>query len=121
MFAVIKTGGKQYKISPNQVFNVEKLDAKAGDIVEFSEVYAFHDGKTLKIGSPVVADAKVKVEVLEQFRDDTVIVFKKKRRHNYRRRNGHRQYLTAVRVLDFAGAPKKAKKSATEAVEENAE
>lgn len=100
MFAVIRTGGKQYKVQKDDVFKVEKLDAKEGDKVELDEVL-FVDGK---IGAPLVKGAKVVAEVLEQARAPKITIFKKKRRQNYRRKKGHRQPLTVLRVKDIKAA-----------------
>ncbi len=95
MFAIFKTGGKQYKVQKNEVIKVEKLDADKN--VEFSEVLMV-DGK---VGAPFVEGAKVKAEIVDQIRDDKVIVFKKKRRQNYRRKQGHRQYLSVIKITDI--------------------
>ena len=95
MFAIFKTGGKQYKVQKNEVIKVEKLDADKN--VEFSEVLMV-DGK---VGTPFVEGAKVKAEIVDQIRDDKVIVFKKKRRQNYRRKQGHRQYLSVIKITDI--------------------
>ena len=95
MFAVIKTGGKQYKVQKGEILSVEKLDADK-EIV-FEEVLMAGD----KVGTPFVAGAKVKAEVVDQIRDEKVIVFKKKRRQNYRRKQGHRQYLTVIKITDI--------------------
>ncbi|MGN0929818.1 MAG: 50S ribosomal protein L21 [Alphaproteobacteria bacterium] len=95
MFAIFTTGGKQYKVQKNEVLKVEKLNADKN--VEFSDVLMV-DGK---VGAPFVEGAKVKAEVVDQIRDDKVIVFKKKRRHNYRRTQGHRQYLTVIKITDI--------------------
>jgi len=95
MFAIFKTGGKQYKVQKDDVLAVEKLDAEKE--VVFDEVLMAGD----KVGTPVVSGAKVKAEVLSQTRDEKVIVFKKKRRHNYRRKQGHRQYLTVIKITDI--------------------
>ncbi len=95
MFAIFTTGGKQYKVQKNEVLKVEKLDAEKN--VEFSDVLMV-DGK---VGAPFVEGAKVKAEVVDQIRDDKVIVFKKKRRQNYRRKQGHRQYLTVIKITDI--------------------
>lgn len=103
MFAVIKTGGKQYKVSENDIIDVEKLAANEGDKVTFSEVVALeNDGKT-SIGTPLVENASVEAEVLKQFKEDKIIVFKKKRRHNYRRKQGHRQLATKVKITSIKG------------------
>ena len=101
MFAVIRTGGKQYKVAKNDVIVVEKLLGDAGDEVDFTDVLALNDGAATQFGRPVVSNAVVMAEVLEQARSDKVIIFKKKRRQNYRRKNGHRQELTVLRILDI--------------------
>lgn len=128
MFAVIKTGGKQYRVTKDDVIAVEKLDADAGATVVFDTVLALGD----KIGAPSIADAKVAAVVVRQFRDDKKIIFKKRRRKHYRRRTGHRQNLTLVKITDMglglavaatpkaaaekkAAAPKAAKKAAPKA------
>jgi large subunit ribosomal protein L21 len=100
MFAVIKTGGKQYKVATNDVIRVEKLQASAGDSVVLDQVLMVG----AKIGAPIVAGASVTATVLEQTRADKVIIFKKKRRQNYRRKKGHRQELTVLRITEIAGA-----------------
>ncbi len=101
MYAVIKTGGKQYRVEPNDIIKIEKLDGEAGDKIEFTEVLMVgEDGDTV-IGAPLVEGAKVTGEVLEQGRAAKIIVFKKKRRHNYRRKKGHRQHQTVVRISDI--------------------
>jgi large subunit ribosomal protein L21 len=101
MFAIIKTGGKQYKVAANDIIRVEKLAAASGDVIEFSEVLMMGQGNSVKVGAPFIANAKVSATVLGQIRDDKVIIFKKKRRHNYRRKNGHRQYLTVIKITDI--------------------
>ena len=101
MFAVIKTGGKQYKVAANTTLLVEKLDAAAGDTVEFTEVLMV-GGETVKLGAPTVAGAAVKAEVLEQTRGVKVINFvKRRRKHSSQRRKGHRQHLTVVKITDI--------------------
>ncbi|MDR3326332.1 MAG: 50S ribosomal protein L21 [Rhodospirillaceae bacterium] len=97
MFAVIKTGGKQYKVEPNDVIRVEKLPGQVGDIITFDNVIM----TTNKIGEPTVIGASVTATLLEQISDNKVIVFKKKRRQNYRRKKGHRQKLTVLRVASI--------------------
>lgn len=104
MFAVVKTGGKQYRVSADSVLKVEKLLAKQGDSVELTEVLMVSDGEKLTIGDPLVAGAKVRAVVLEQIRAPKIVVFKKKRRHNYRRKNGHRQMLSVLRVKEIVAA-----------------
>ncbi len=98
MFAVIRTGGKQYRVSPNAVLKVEKLDAEAGGTVTFNDVLAVGVEGSLTLGSPMVADASVTATVIAQDRLDKVIIFKKRRRQNSRRRNGHRQHVTVLRI-----------------------
>jgi large subunit ribosomal protein L21 len=100
MFAVIKTGGKQYKVAPNDVIRVEKLPGQAGDTVTLDQVLMVDD----KIGAPTVAGASVTATLLEQTRGEKIIIFKKKRRQNYRRKKGHRQELTVLRITGIAGA-----------------
>ncbi len=96
MYAVIKTGGKQYRVASGDVIKVEKIAGEEGKEVVFNEVLAMGD----VIGTPLVAGASVKATVLKQTRDAKVIIFKKKRRHNYRRKNGHRQSITLVKITD---------------------
>lgn len=98
MFAVIKTGGKQYRVQENTLLRVEKLDAEAGSKFTFDHVLMIADKGKVTVGTPVVAGATVTAKVVEQMRDRKVIVFKKKRRHNYRRKKGHRQHLTVVQI-----------------------
>jgi large subunit ribosomal protein L21 len=97
MFAVIRTGGKQYKVANGDVIAVEKLAGSAGDKVEISDVLMVDQ----KAGSPLLKGAKVLAEIVAQFRDDKVVIFKKRRRHNYRRKKGHRQYLTEIKITDI--------------------
>jgi large subunit ribosomal protein L21 len=101
MYAVIRTGGKQYRVAPNQVIEVEKLAGEAGSTVEFGEVLMV-GGDEPRVGLPLVAGAVVTATVLEQTRGPKIIVFKKRRRKNFRRRTGHRQDLTVVRITDIA-------------------
>ncbi len=96
-FAVIKTGGKQYKVAANDVLKIEKLDAEAGTIVTFDQVLMV-DGE---VGAPLIEGALVAAELLETRKQKTVIILKKNRRHNYRRRNGHRQLLSTVRITEI--------------------
>lgn len=103
MFAVLKTGGKQYRVAANQILTVEKLSAEAGETVEFNEVLML-GGDSLQVGAPFIAGAVVKAEVLEQLRGEKVVSFKKRRRkHSSQRKRGHRQYLTRVRITDIPG------------------
>src|SRR6202789_1687987 len=102
MFAVIRTGGKQYRVTPNAVLKIEKLEAEPGSTVTFTDVLALGTGTGLTLGSPIVAGAEVTATVIAQDRLDKVIIFKKRRRQNSRRRNGHRQHVTVLRVAGFA-------------------
>jgi large subunit ribosomal protein L21 len=101
MYAVIRTGGKQYKVAKNDVLVVEKLSAEAGKTVQLDDVLMVVDGATAKVGSPTLAGASVTATVLEQAKGDKVIVFKKRRRKNSRRKNGHRQFETTLRIVDI--------------------
>ncbi|MCC7260101.1 MAG: 50S ribosomal protein L21 [Alphaproteobacteria bacterium] len=137
MFAVVASGGKQYKVAAGDLVHVEKLAGNAGDSVTLDKVLAVGD----KLGNPTVADATVKATIVSQEKGDKVIIFKKKRRQNYRRKNGHRQELTLLHVLEItvggksvakaepreikkpkqaAAAPTTAKKAAKKAVAEKA-
>ena len=109
MYAVIKTGGKQYKVSKGDVLRVEKLTADAGEIVSFDQILMLGDDQGTTVGTPHVTGAEVEATVLEQARDDKIIVFKKRRRKNSRRKNGHRQALTVLRVTKVLAKPVKAK------------
>ncbi len=101
MFAVLKTGGKQYRVAANEILKIEKLAADAGDTVQFNDVLML-GGDKVTVGSPFVAGAAVQAEVLEQTRGEKTISFKKRRRkHSSARRKGHRQYLTVVRITDI--------------------
>ena len=108
MYAVVKTGGKQYRVAKDDVLTVEKLDAEAGAVIELTEVLAIDDGKGLTIGTPMIDGARVAATVLEQKKADKVIIFKKKRRKNYRRTRGHRQPLTVIRISDILAKGQKA-------------
>ena len=104
MFAVIRTGGKQYRVSPNTVLKVEKLEGEPGSTITFADVLAVGSEGAITIGSPTVAGAHVTATVIAQDRLDKVIIFKKRRRQNSRRRNGHRQHVTVLRVADIVAA-----------------
>lgn len=110
MFAVIKTGGKQYKVAADDVLQIEKLNAEAGDAIVFEEVLMVGADGDVTIGTPFVEGASVAAELVEQKRDKKIVVFKKKRRQNYRRKAGHRQHLSVVRITDIltGGAKPKA-------------
>jgi large subunit ribosomal protein L21 len=103
MYAVIKTGGKQYRVAKNEVIKVERLDGEVGASVTFPEVLMV-GGDSPVVGTPTVAGASVTGTVLEQAKGDKIVIFKKRRRKNYRRRTGHRQMLTVVRIADIAVA-----------------
>jgi large subunit ribosomal protein L21 len=107
MHAVIRTGGKQYRVAPNEVIKVERLAGEAGDVVVFDEVLAVGEGDKSAIGAPTVAGASVAARVIAQDRADKILIFKKKRRHNYRRKNGHRQHLTVLRIEEILTDGKK--------------
>ncbi len=102
-FAVIKTGGKQYKVSANDTIRIEKLDDMAGKKFEFKEVLLTTDNTTTEIGSPMIDGAYVEAELLKQARNDKVIIFKKRRRQNSRRKRGHRQHVSIVKILKIYG------------------
>ena len=102
MFAVVKTGGKQYKVAQGDIIQVEKLSAEAGKGIELAEVIMLCDGGNITVGSPFVAGAKVAAEVVSQGRTGSLIVFKKKRRQNYRRKKHHRQEFTVLKVTGIS-------------------
>lgn len=104
MFAVIRTGGKQYKVQKDDVIKVEKLAGESGDKIDLNEVLYIGGDKAAKLGAPLVKGASVKAEILEQARAPKIIVFKKKRRQNYRRKKGHRQNLTVLKITDIKAA-----------------
>lgn len=101
MFAVIKTGGKQYKVAANDLIKIEKLEGQAGDEVEFSEILLVSAGENVTLGAPFVTGAVVKGKISEQARARKVIAFKKRRRQNSKRTRGHRQSITFVRISDI--------------------
>ena len=98
-YAVIRTGGKQYRVTPDAVLTVERLEAEPGSTVTFHDVLLVGGEGGLSVGAPTVPGASVTATVVEQSRGDKVIIFKKKRRHNYRRKNGHRQQLTVLKIV----------------------
>lgn len=114
MFAVIKTGGKQYRVAANDLLKVEKVAGDAGDIVEFAEVLMVGVGADATIGAPVVGGALVTAEVVEQGRARKVIAFKKRRRQNSKRTRGHRQELTTIRISEILTDGAKPSKKAAE-------
>jgi large subunit ribosomal protein L21 len=101
MYAVINTGGKQYKVAPGDIVRVESLVGQKGDIVEIKDVFMIADGDTISVGKPMLASAKVTAEVVEQGRGEKLLIFKHRRRKGYRRTNGHRQNYTAIKVKDI--------------------
>ena len=112
MFAVIKTGGKQYKVAKDDVIAVEKLEADTGATVELTDVLMVGDEKAQTTGTPLVEGATVAAEVVKQDRSAKIIVFKKKRRKDYRRTKGHRQQVTVLRITDILTDGKKPAKKA---------
>jgi large subunit ribosomal protein L21 len=102
MFAVIRTGGKQYKVAKDDVIAVEKLAGEPGATIELGDVLMVGgDGAEARAGTPLLAGASVSAELVEHRRADKIIVFRKKRRHNYRRKNGHRQHQTVLRITEI--------------------
>ena len=101
MYAIFKTGGKQYKATAGDVLRVEKLEVEAGTIITLGNVLLVGDETTSTVGLPFIEGAGVKAEVVEQARNNKIIVFKKKRRQNYRRKNGHRQNVTILKITEI--------------------
>ncbi len=97
-YAVIRTGGKQYRVAPGDIVHVEKIDGAPGTELQFTDVLMTARGGDVHVGTPTVSGARVTARIVEQGRAKKILVFKKKRRKNYRRRQGHRQYQTTVRV-----------------------
>ena len=106
MYAVVRTGGKQYRVAKDEIIAVEKLAAEAGSSLDLGEVLMIGDDRNTTVGSPLVEGASVSAEVVEQTRGDKIVVFKKKRRKNYRRKKGHRQRITLLRItgINVSGA-----------------
>ena len=113
MYAVIKTGGKQYRVAANDVIKVEKLAGEAGDAITFEEVLFVGDGDDITIGAPFISGATVAGEVVEQTRGPKIRIFKKRRRKHYQRTMGHRQDLTVIKITDISASG--TKKSASKA------
>ena len=107
MYAVVRTGSKQFRVSKDDVIIVEKLDVESGGDVELAEVLVLDDGKKTVLGTPLVEGAHVAAKVLDQTRGEKVTVFKKKRRKGYKRSKGHRQQVTVLRVTDIVNSAKK--------------
>lgn len=101
--AIVKTGGKQYRVEPGAVLRVEKLEGEVGSPIEFGEVLLLGKGSDAKIGTPMIQGAKVTGTITAQGRGPKLIVFKYKRRKNYRRKQGHRQYFTEIKVGEISG------------------
>jgi large subunit ribosomal protein L21 len=104
MFAVVRTGGKQYRVAKDDIISVEKLAGEPGETIEFAEVLMIGDGAEVTTGTPLLMGASVAATVVEQKRAPKIIVFKKKRRKNYRRKKGHRQHQTVLRITGIRGA-----------------
>lgn len=102
-FAIINTGGKQYKVSANDKLRIEKLPKNEGDSVEFNEVLLINSDKDMELGSPLVEGAKVEAKIVNQTKNKTVLIFKKRRRHNSRRKNGHRQKVSVIEITKIFG------------------
>ena len=118
MLAIFKTGGKQYSAKAGEILKVEKLNGSKGDKISFTNVLAVTDDKTSSVGQPLLKDALVEAKIIDQIRDKKIIVFKKRKRQNYRLTQGHRQYLTVLRIetISFDG-----KKSSAEPVVEKSQ
>ena len=114
MYAVFKTGGKQYRAGKGDRLKIEKLDAAEGDSVEFDEVLLVGEGENVKVGAPLVSGSKVKGKVIVQAKDKKIDVIKFRRRKNYRRTYGHRQWFTLVEITGIIGAPRKRAAAAAE-------
>jgi large subunit ribosomal protein L21 len=104
MYAVIKTGGKQYRVEPGESLKVETIEAAVGDSISFSEVLMVADGETIKVGAPTVAGAVVKAEVVAHGRGDKIRIIKHRRRKHYHKEQGHRQNFTALKIIEIVGA-----------------
>ena len=108
MYAVVKTGGKQYRVAKDDTILVEKLDAEEGQKVTLSDVMLLGEGDKVTVGTPVVANASVEAQVVSQTRGPKIIIFRRKRRKNHRRTQGHRQDLTLLKITDISTSAKKA-------------
>ena len=115
MLAVFKTGGKQYSVKAGQILKVEKLEGEKGDSISFKDVLAISESTQNTIGSPLVEGAVVEAKILDQIRDKKIIVFKKRKRQNYRSTQGHRQYLTVLKIetISIGGKKSQAEKKET--------
>lgn len=103
MYALIKTGGKQYRVAEGDTLRVEKIEGKVGEVVEFEEVLMIANGERVEIGMPMLKDSKVVGEIVEQGKGEKITVFKSKRRKGYRKKQGHRQQYTALRIKEIRG------------------
>jgi len=110
MLAIFKSGGKQYSAKAGQILKVEKLEGIKGDNISFTNILAISDDKNNSIGTPILKDASIKAKIVDQIRDKKIIVFKKRKRQNYRLTQGHRQYLTILKIesISFEGKTSKA-------------
>ena len=115
MYAVVKTGGKQYRVSKDDILKVERLAGDEGEVITLDDVLMVGNGKDVTVGEPKVAGAAVAAEILEQGRGPKITIFKKRRRQNYRRKKGHRQLLTVLRVTEILTDGAKAKPAAKKA------
>ena len=115
MLAVFKTGGKQYSVKAGQILKVEKLEGEKGDSISFKDVLAISESTQNTIGSPLVEGAVVEAKILDQIRDKKIIVFKKRKRQNYRSTQGHRQYLTVLKIETISMGGKKSQSDKKEA------
>ena len=104
MYAVIRSGGKQYKVTPGQLVKLEKLEGEKGQKVDFDQVLLVAEGDNIKMGAPYVNGAKVKAEVVDQGRHKKIHIIKFRRRKHYMKQQGHRQYFTQVKILEIAAA-----------------
>lgn len=102
MYAIIETGGKQYKVSNGDLLKIEKIDAKVGDTVNFDKVLAYSDDNSLSIGNPTVSGKSVKATIVEQAKAKKVVVYKYKRKSGYHKKNGHRQLYTLIKIESIA-------------------
>ena len=99
-YAIIQTGGKQYKVKAGEILKIEKLtESKANTKVEFKEILAYGDDKMIELGSPIISGAKVEADLIKNSKNRTVLIFKKRRRHNSRRKNGHRQQYSMIKIV----------------------
>ena len=118
-YAIIKTGGKQYKVKSGEILKIEKLpDSKPNSKIEFNEVLAYGDDKTIEIGTPMVTGAKVEADLIKNGKDRTILIFKKRRRHNSRRKNGHRQKISVIQITKIFGKGGKLLSEAKEKTEQ---